>query len=56
MSYWTFWRIPRVRKYQVEFEISFSQFLFGAYYWNCGFSLNFGPIELSISCRCDCCP
>ena len=56
MNLWTYWRIPRVRKYQIEFEVDLSQFLFGVYYYRVGFALCLGPFELSVVRRCDCCP
>ena len=49
-------RIPRVRGWKIQAEIDWHQFLFGVSYFQVGLSLCFGPFELAIVRRCDCCP
>jgi hypothetical protein len=48
ISWHWFWRIPRVRAWQIQLKLDWRQILFGVYDYEVGFAVCFGPVEISV--------
>lgn len=55
-GFWSYWRIPHVRRFAVEFEMDLQQWMIGFCFGSTGVDVYLGPFELSLVRRCDCCP